>query len=501
MPLSHNYFKHRPSGRKKLTRYQALQVIFFFLSLFFCQVTNATSSLESIDQILQEHAQTYAIPALSVVIRQGDKIIYDKTHGQQAAGESNSLVNSHSPMYIGSVSKPITASAIMLLVAQGKLDLNAYVVDYLNELKFKFGGEDKIKIRHLLNHTSGLSSLDYKYRPDRQFDIAHIIDDLAQVSLATTPGEHFSYSNTGYHLLGEIIARVSGQSFEQFIHDELFIPLGMSHSATIASKTVKHSGHSAFWGFNLTRQELTHNLSEIPAGFIISSAHDLSRFMQFQLTGLDKEGKRLLSPSLLAMLRPALNTAAPNGLGWFNYSDGDISAFGHDGVLANHMADVFAIPEQNISIVILANKSGLPLVYFAHPQLKSALMAALQGKPDPNNRIVAWLILLYPLLILTDVISNIMSTKKYYYKYLVNGKFTRQSTRRDLTGIVIQLVFILALPYLVQWLLGRGITYYMLWYMAPDLVVWLGIIGGLTLVKLGILIKGLHDQRKRMNVF
>ncbi|MCE2570872.1 serine hydrolase domain-containing protein [Motilimonas eburnea] len=453
-------------------------------------VANATSQFDNIDQVLQEHAQRYDIPALSVVIRQGDKIIYDQTHGQAALSGPDNPIDSHTPMFIGSVSKPITASALMLLVAQGKIDLNAPVTDYLRELKFKHGGEGKVKVKHLLNHTSGLSSLNYKYQANQRFETSDIIKDLAQVKLATIPGEHFSYSNTGYHLLGEIIERVSGQPFDRFVHEALFTPLGMSQSATIASKHVTHSGYSAFMGFNLKRQELTHNLSEIPAGFILSSAQDLSRFMQFQLTGLDKEGKPLLSQSQLAMLRPPLNSQADNGLSWFNYSNGDMSAFGHDGVLANHMAEVIAMPEQELSIVLLANKSGLPLVYFAHPQLIAALKAELQGKPHAGNGLVTWLILLYPLLILADVISHIFSTRKYYLKYLVQGNVSQQSTRRDLVGIVILLVFILALPYLVQLLLGRGMTYYMLWYMAPDLVVWLGIIGLLTLIKLGILIKG-----------
>lgn len=115
---------------------------------------------------------------------------------------------------MASVSKPVTATAVMLLVERGKIGINRPVQQYLPE--FKGEGFEKVLVRHLLTHTSGLP-----YRSEAE------LFELGQTGIVLEPGREMAYSNVAYNLLGELVERVSGQSFSDFTRHNIFEPLGM----------------------------------------------------------------------------------------------------------------------------------------------------------------------------------------------------------------------------------------------------------------------------------
>jgi len=115
---------------------------------------------------------------------------------------------------MASVSKPVTATAVMLLVERGKIGINQPVQQYLPE--FKGEGFEKVLVRHLLTHTSGLP-----YRSEAE------LFELGQTGIVLEPGREVAYSNVAYNLLGELVERVSGQSFSDFTRHNIFEPLGM----------------------------------------------------------------------------------------------------------------------------------------------------------------------------------------------------------------------------------------------------------------------------------
>ncbi|MGM0880670.1 MAG: serine hydrolase domain-containing protein [Bacillota bacterium] len=181
-----------------------------------------------------------------------------------------------------SITKLFTATAVMMLVEQGKLGLNRPVSDYISE--FTGEGKSKVCVHHLLTHTSGLDS-----EAIRQNGIA---------PLSCEPGSVMSYSGYGYELLGEIIRRVSGQAYDEFVTEKLFKPLGMENTfyrvpEEVRSRVVRRTPEAPCAEWIETDYQLN---SVSPGGGAYSTAMDLAVFGQMFLNGGIYNETRILSP-------------------------------------------------------------------------------------------------------------------------------------------------------------------------------------------------------------
>ncbi|MFC6235761.1 serine hydrolase domain-containing protein [Leucobacter soli] len=252
------------------------------------------------------------------------------------------------PFLIGSLSKPVTAAAIMRLVDSGRLRLDAPVRDSLPE--FRPQDADPITIAQLLSHTSGFDAdagLDARRDPTLSIqDRAARADTVPRAGAvprattaildeAATPdgaalhdGVPFAYSNLNYAILGAVIEAESGLPFAEFLERELFAPLGMTRSTAdpAEAQRIAASGHGFAFGVPFTRGE-TVPAGAAPDGYLVSTADDLAAFLRMLLReGLADDGTRILSAeSVRAMLTPRTtaengDTAAPRtdgyGLGW-----------------------------------------------------------------------------------------------------------------------------------------------------------------------------------------
>jgi CubicO group peptidase (beta-lactamase class C family) len=168
----------------------------------------------------------------SVLIAKSGKIYFEKYYGFTDADDAIPL-SSHASFSIASVSKQFTAMGILLLAVKGELTLDDKLARYIPEL----ADYCELTIRQLLHHTSGLP--DHMELAAEHWDAKNILTNSDMIALFakyrppldSAPGEKFEYSNTGYILLGEIIARVSGAPYEEFMAEEIFKPLGMKDSA------------------------------------------------------------------------------------------------------------------------------------------------------------------------------------------------------------------------------------------------------------------------------
>ena len=186
----------------------------------------------------------------AVLVAKEGKILFDKTYGYTDVERKTRLTN-QSSFNLASVSKQFTAMTIMILAEQGKLNYDDPVNRYLPELSYP-----DITIRHLLHHTSGLE--DFEYLADKYWNENKIFanEDLLQIfqknqpKLAFKPGDKYEYSNTGYIALATIVSRVSGVSFEQFLHDNIFSPLEMTGSAGFTLLSDPNSIKNRVYGFD-----------------------------------------------------------------------------------------------------------------------------------------------------------------------------------------------------------------------------------------------------------
>ena len=192
--------------------------------------------IENLDTVLQEIVARWGIPGLAVGIVEGTEIVYAKGFGVQSL-ETQIPVVLDSVFCITSVSKCFVATAVVQLAERGKINLDAPLVQYLSYFQMDDDRYPQITIRQMLSHTSGMPDID-----ESEYDemVAHpdwddgaaerFVRGLSMKKLLANPGERFSYSNIAYNVLGDIIAKVSGKSFEIYMQEHILIPSGMTNS-------------------------------------------------------------------------------------------------------------------------------------------------------------------------------------------------------------------------------------------------------------------------------
>ena len=200
-------------------------------SLFSAQAEarQADTDFSAVDAYVESQMKDLHIPGMALGIVQGDQVAY--VHGYGEAGPGKRLVTPQTPFMIGSVSKSFTALAVMQLVEAGKIDLDAPVQTYLPWFRVADAGASaQITVRHLLNQNSGLSresGLEEETASDLSDEaIESGVRRLADDELSRAPGTTFEYSNVNFNILGLIVQTLSGQSYESYIQEHVFDPLG-----------------------------------------------------------------------------------------------------------------------------------------------------------------------------------------------------------------------------------------------------------------------------------
>lgn len=268
---------------------------------------------------------------------------------------------------IASITKTFTATAIMRLAADGKIDVDAPVKHYIPELRLKdTQATETITVRQLLNHTAGLEwrlDVDTSEGDDALATFVARMVDLQQIA---PPGTRASYSQAGYDLLGRVIEKVTGTTYEHAVAALLLTPLGLTHSffalddITSRQHAVGHNADAA--GALAVAQVLKYSRAENPGGGLASSVTDLIRWARFHLgDGRAENGEQLLPTQLLkAMQEPTIELRGSSlgdaiGLGWFLRDINGVKTVGHSGSGNGQFADLLMVPARNFAVVALCN--------------------------------------------------------------------------------------------------------------------------------------------------
>lgn len=270
---------------------------------------------------------------------------------------------------IGSTSKMFTTAAVMKLVDEGKIDLDAPLVQYITDFKMKDERYKQITPRMLLNHSSGLqgSSLGNSFLFDDPDTYAHdtLLKQLSVQRLKADPGAFSVYCNDGFTLAEILVERVSGMAFTAFIHQNFTEPLSMNH--TITSQDVMEPGKFAglyYPGFDTQLPNETVNV--IGTGGIYSTAEDLARFSQIftgQQKGIltDKSVQAMQQEEYKRGLWPKdADNSVDFGLGWdsvrlYPFNDYGIKALTKGGDTILYHASLVVLPEQNMAAAVLSS--------------------------------------------------------------------------------------------------------------------------------------------------
>ena len=376
-----------------------------------------------IDTYITSALQRNNIPGLAMAVTQENQVTYARGYG--TAGEGRA-VSPDMPFYIGSQSKSFTALAVMQLVEQGKLALDSPIQKYLPW--FRVANEQasqQITIRQLLQHTSGLSEFGYVENFPPETSLETIVRDLARARLSAPVGTKYQYFNPGYSILGLLIETVSGQSYGDYIRDHIFIPLKMSHSFTdpaAAKAAGLVQGYAQIFGFAVPMKQPFYQF-DLPAGFIMSSANDMARYLLALVNGGELDGVHVLKPENVQLLFTP-NTALDStyGFGWYidqYYGETQIT---HGGDSERFHTSVLILPEAKLSLVLLFNENHLLKDYNEYVTIFWSVAGMLTGHPLPAERlsstVYGWGLLALWLAILVLTGLNIAWLPKWRLKML-----------------------------------------------------------------------------------
>lgn len=311
-----------------------------------------------------------------VSVSAGGDAIYEHGFGQADSGKG--LTSSADTSFrVGAITKQFTAAAVLRLVGEGRLALTDSIIKHLPE----YPGPGKgITVHQLLSHTSGLPS--YMSHPalsarrSEVFTPIQLLELFWNEALEFPPGSDFRYSDSDYAVLGVIIERLSGRSYEEHMQKELFEPFDLDHTAVgDAPKDAEVAiGYSASESDGLSPTQGPHSSLLYAAGGIRSSASDLLRWHD-AIT----EGKVLEPAQAELWARPVQNQFA---YGWFVREERGFTVLSHGGAVDGFASHFARVPELDLAIVVLSNNSSVD----AAPIATAALAAALGEKVEPRER-------------------------------------------------------------------------------------------------------------------
>jgi len=347
----------------------------------------------------------YDVPGVGLAVVEGDKVVYSKGYGVRST-ISKIPVTDKTAFGLGSVTKSLTALGVQLLVNEGKLDLDKPVITYIPDLKLSDADAQKtLTLRQLMSHTSGLSPNDTgsQVLVSSAVSRAQFIESLAKIPLIARPGQTFSYANQNFVLAGLAIEKVTGQTWEDFVTQRIYKPLGMTNAsfdeAGLKASTDAAEPHDLDVLRGMIPVPYTQNLSAIgPAGSANASALDWANFLLLQLNG--KSGNLSLpmklvdemhtpiiriggaatsetAPQSQATLQataqataqptaavtaiatpsaePPIVTDTSYALGWITQTYRGLKIIQHNGNVAGYSSVQTIIPEKKLGYVLLVN--------------------------------------------------------------------------------------------------------------------------------------------------
>lgn len=323
-----------------------------------------TNLADRMNALIQPYSDAHAFMG-SVLVAQHGKVLFSKSYG--SADLEWNIPNTPTTRFnIASMTKQFTAAAVLLLEDRGKLRTDDLLTKYFPDAPAPWA---KITIYNLLTHTSGISDDAAKYTPATLGAPDSLV--LLDKPLSFQPGEKWSYVNTGYLILGYLIEKISGQTYADFLHGNIFQPLGMNDSGLDSYVTVIPHRASPYWpgASGIENAERPNLAGGFAAGSIYSTTEDLLRWEE-GLFG----GKVLSAASLRKLTTPFRNDYA---CGLFAKRVNGRLIIEHNGNNIGYNADMEYYPEEGLAIIGLANLNGTVIT----SKIPVALAALVHGEP------------------------------------------------------------------------------------------------------------------------
>jgi CubicO group peptidase (beta-lactamase class C family) len=339
---------------------------------------------DAIEALFNDYIERDRLTGLAVGIVMQNELVYARGFGVRNA-DTQEPVTPESLFHMASVSKPFVATGIMQLVEQGKIDLDEPVVTYLPYFKLADERYSQITIQQILSHVSGMPDVMGEYGWDQpEYDdqaLERYVRSLEDREMLFNPGDEFSYSNMAYEVMGDVIAKVSGQSFEEYMQENIFTPLQMENSTFFKPDVPPELATSPHYISGSVSEVYPYNRAHAPSSTLHSNVLEMANWAIANMNRGAFNGERILQESSYDLLwNPfiQLNEERSIGLSWFIGTLGDQYRIFHGGADVGFRSMLMMLPDESIAVIVLANNER------ADPRImvEQVLEIILENEPE-----------------------------------------------------------------------------------------------------------------------
>lgn len=328
---------------------------------------------DTCDIDIEDQLDQLGVPGLAAAIVKDGEIACVSVAGYSEISDRRP-VTPDTLFLVASVSKTVTATALMQLYERGRFRLDDDINDYLPfEVEIPAAPDEAITFRHLLTHTSSLKDNPIafntftEYGADPDLSLAELLEDYLtpegdlysrfQNFIGEEPGTEHRYANINFVLIGYLVEVISGQPFDEYCRSNIFRPLSMHHSgwklADIEVSSLATPYESSWFGYDAIEQ---YGQANYPDGMLRTSVVELSRFVLAYLdNGIFNFNRVLQSSTIDEMLKQQTPVKRNQGFGWFSRTIDDRTVWGHDGTDDGASAQIWLYPQEETAVIIMAN--------------------------------------------------------------------------------------------------------------------------------------------------
>lgn len=330
-------------------------LLFYLIPLIcYCQETTE-DSLQSILNDMQVAVENHEYPSLAYAVAVDGEILMEGAFGL-ADIEKQTSANEQTMYSLASISKPITATGLMLLVKRGLIDLDKPVNNYLSDAKLnvRVGNPEDVTVKRVAQHTAGLPLYYHFFYEDEPYKRPSMDETIRKYgNVVFEPGDFYQYSNIGYGVLDYVIERVSGKPYPEFMKDEVFIPLQMKHTAILTPDT--YTGNEAVRYDNSRNPIPFYDFDHRGASAVYASAHDLALFGLFHIERLQSGQTQIFSAATKHIMHNEVSPFGNYSIGWGITDHKGMRVLQHTGGMGGVRTVLTLVPELNAVITVLTN--------------------------------------------------------------------------------------------------------------------------------------------------
>jgi CubicO group peptidase (beta-lactamase class C family) len=379
-------------GRTMRATAKLLAAIPFLVSFAGPALAQTASSkyTERLEPFITKTMTEAKIPGLAIGVVEDGRLVYSRGFGVMKLGDLSQPVTPATLFHMASITKPFVATSVMQLVEQGKVDLDAPVTKYLAYFQLQDPRYRSITVRQMLTHTSGMPDVRNYWWNKPEYDdgsLERYVRSLTDKQLRWQPGSKYAYSNMAFEVLGDLVAKVSGKSFEDYVEANILNPLGMKSSTLLFKKADPAklaAGHTLSKGKVIPIAHYPYNRAHTPSSNLHSSVGDMARWIAVNINRGELDGNRILKSSTYDLLwKPAATVQGLGqvGISWFL---GDLKGepiVMHGGGDDGFLTYVAFSPSHKAGVVMMINFDRTPIKKI----WEKALLIAL-GRNDKDDK-------------------------------------------------------------------------------------------------------------------